>query len=208
MTWVIVDWDCKTHLPALRAVMDLYAPEFVLEMGIGIHSTPVLLEYPVKYIGIENDMEWVDLMNSKVEAEIIFHPLDSSINAGTPLSSLTKEQTDKISNYYKSLKIPAIRPNLLFVDQWTCNRVLSINALRGKFDIIIYHDCEPAGIIEYSYDRINSRGFNTYILKSAKSWTGIMIRQKIDKGFNLLKDAISPHIIIFMNKYPESNMTL
>jgi hypothetical protein len=205
MTWVICDWEVKTHIPAIRAAMGAYAPKFTLELGIGIHSTPVILEYKTKYIGIENSMEWVDIMRDKVTARFIYHQM-TGVDIGTSFHELLQEQKDEISDYYKRLELPSDRPNLLFVDSWTCNRSLSINALKDRFDIIIYHDSE--GIKEYSYDIIDFKGFNIYTLLSTKTWTGIMIRKKVDKGFELLSKVTSYLITSFTDKYPESKLQL
>lgn len=207
MTWVICDWEVKTHIPAIRGLISTYKPKFILELGIGIHSTPVILEYKTKYIGVENDMEWVNIMNEKVHARFIHHPM-AGIDVGTSLPELSADQEFEIFEYYSDLELPADRPNILFVDQWTCNRTLSINALKDRFDIIIYHDCEPKGIKEYSYDRINFEGFNIYTLISTKSWTGIMIKKEIDLGFDLLSKIMEQHILNFTKWYPDSNLKL
>jgi hypothetical protein len=202
--WIVMDWDCFTHKPVIKTVMDLYKPKFVLELGIGVHSTPLFLEYDSCYKGIENSMEWIDLMKEKVTADFVFHDLGEGIETGTLLQTLSALQVKKIIDDYDKMKLPKLRPNLLFVDQWACNRILSVNTLKKRFDLIIYHDCEPKYESEYSYSLIDFRGFNNYILKTSKSWTGIMIRKNFDKGYDLLLKKLIPYMLDFKEKYPES----
>jgi hypothetical protein len=186
--------------------MELYCPKFVFELGIGVFSTHLFLEYGVEYIGLENDIEWLNYMKTKYDFKSIFQPLDDNITIGTRLFQLNPVQKTRIYHYYEDLKLPEARPNLMFVDQWTCNRTLSINALKDRFDLIIYHDCQPPfGIEEYEYNLINFTGFNVYFLRCSINWTGIMIRKEIDKGFEAMQEKIIPHILNFRNQFPEEN---
>ncbi len=195
-------WDWKTHQPMIRAAMELYTPKFVFELGIGVFSTPLFLEYKTEYIGLENDIEWLNYMKDHYKFKSIFQPLDDNITIGTRLFQLNPVQKARIFHYYENLKLPETKPNLLFVDQWTCNRTISINALKDRFDIIIYHDCQPPnGIIEYEYNLINFEGFNVYFLTNPANWTGIMIRKEIDKGFEALAKQITPHMQWFENTH-------
>jgi len=158
-------WDWKTHQPMIRAAIELYSPKFVLELGMGTFSTPLFLEYSMEFLSIENDIEWWNYMRDHYKFKSIFHPLDDGITIGTRLFQLNPIQKWRFFHYYEDLKLPEIRPSLLFVDQWTCNRTMSINALKPRFDIIIYHDCQPpGGIEEYEYNLINFEGFNVYFL--------------------------------------------
>lgn len=201
-------WDWKTHQPLIRAMIDLYSPKFVLELGAGEHSTPVFLEYDFEFMSVENDIEWVNYMKDKYKVNILYHPIDG-VNIGTRLFQLTPLKQKRIFNYYSDMKLPEARPNLLFVDQWTCNRTLSINALKPRFDFIIYHDCQPpGGVEEYEYNLINFDGFNVYFLRNCINWTGVMIRKELDKGFEPLLLANIPHINEFKQRYPEGGATM
>jgi hypothetical protein len=203
------NWDWKTHQPLIRAAMELYKPKFVLELGIGIHSTPVFLEYKTKWQGIENDKEWMDLIKEKYNVPVTFHDLGSEVNIATYLRDLPKTKQEEIYYYYQNLKLPKLKPNLLFVDQFTCNRTLSINALSNRFNLIIYHDCNPEWYEkEYEYNLIGYEGFNNYFLKTNITWTGIMINKEVDKGFDSLRTIINPHIKIFQQQNNNGYMEL
>jgi hypothetical protein len=194
-------YEWSTHQPLIRAAMELYKPAFVLELGLGVHSTPIFLEYETTLLSIENDKEWLNHIKEKyVGIDTLFHDL-GGLKLGTHLYEISEKQKSEITNYYIGLKFPELKPNLLFVDQFTSCRTLSINALKNKFDFIIYHDCQPAGIPWYSYNLINKSGFNSYYLKTPTSWTELMVDEKKDKGFDLLNEIIIPHT----NDYKDKN---
>jgi len=193
-------YEWSTHQPIIKAVMELYTPAFVLELGIGDNSTPVFLNYKTKLLGVESDKEWIDHIRNKYKnIDVIYHDLNE-VKIFTHLKELSDDKKFEIFNYYHNLVIPELKPNLLFVDQFTACRTLSINALYDKFDLILYHDCQYAGIPFYDYNLINVNGFIKYFLKSPSSWTGLMVRTKIDKGYTALNMAILPYIIEYKNK--------
>jgi hypothetical protein len=167
---------------------------------LGDNSTPIFLKYKTKLLSVENDSEWIDYMKNKYgNIDIIYHDLND-VKIFTHLKELSDDKKNEILNYYYNLIIPELKPNLLFVDQFTACRTLSINALYNKFDFILYHDCQHAGIPFYDYNLINVNGFTKYFLKSPIAWTGLMIRTNIDKGYDALNMAILPHIMEYKNK--------
>jgi hypothetical protein len=195
------EWTWGTHQPLIKAVLDLYDPEFVLELGVGMHSTPIFLERNKLWVGVDNDKSWAQLVSEKHGIPILFQDLGEEITIATPYSSLSKEKQERITAEYKALKIPDLKPNLLFVDQFTCNRMLSINALSDKFDFIIYHDGHPDEVsIVYDYQLIDKTGFNSYALTSIFG-TVLMVRKEKDKGFQALLEIILPYIQEFKSKY-------
>ncbi|MDD3151023.1 MAG: glycosyltransferase family 2 protein [Candidatus Gastranaerophilales bacterium] len=184
------NWQWASHQPMIKGVLDLYNPQFVMELGIGDNST--MLFAGRKYIGIENDPEWIKHMEKKSRMTFLWHDLD--------------RQSGSLQDYYGSLNIPEQKPNLLFVDNYESCRMIAINTLRDKFDMIIFHDCEPGlGARVNHYDMINSEGFNVYFLKTSANWTGLMVKisSGIDRGFNTLLSKVNPHIENFKKQYPE-----
>jgi hypothetical protein len=157
-----------------------------LELGVGENSTPLFEGF--LYLGIENNRQWIDHIKSKYkDISIPHHDLVRS-----PL----------LQDYYSSIELPQEQPKLLFVDNYESCRMIAINALRDKFDLIIFHDCEPEpGARINHYEMINSEGFNVYFLKTDKNWTGLMVKD--DKGFDLLKQSVDPYINEFKKVHPD-----
>lgn len=182
-------YEWATHQPLIRAVMDVYKPQFVLELGAGDYSTPVFMEYGVKLISIESDSDWIEYLNEKYNICVWYHKVEDK-----ELNDCTYNEIASIYGYYEKLKLPYLRPNLLFVDQYSCCRTLSINALRDKFDLIIYHDSES--IQTNHYDQIDFNGFTLYELKTNGPCTMLMAKEPKD-----ITEAIKPYIDKFKNDY-------
>ena len=183
------EWNWASHQPLIKGVLDLYDPKFVLELGIGENSTPLFLNY--KYLGVENNPEWINHIKEKHRnLKLIHHNLD--------------RQEGTLQDYYNSIPVRGDSPRLLFVDNYESCRLIAINTLRDKFDLIIFHDCEPEpGARINHYDMINSEGFNVYFLKTSANWTGIMIRAIIDEGFDELSKYVTPYINRFVIDHPD-----
>ena len=194
---IVQGYEWATHQPLIRAVLDLYKPKFILELGIGIYSTPLFKNHNAMFI--ENDKDWIELMSKELEIEIIHHDL-GGIHDYDLVNQISREQQKEIEKYYKKISIPKLKPNLLFVDQVPSCRLISINALRDKFDIIIYHDDDEQGRRLNYYDLINREGFNYYSLHTDLTGVGCMIRQKLDNG--KLIETAENYIELFIEEWP------
>jgi hypothetical protein len=175
--------------------MEMYRPKYVLELGPGVYSTPIFLEYDSLYNCIENDAVWIDYLKEKYGIDVIHHDL-GNISADITFDELSFEQKKRIIMYYSAIKIPQKHPRLLFVDQYCACRMLSINTLRGEFDIIIYHDSE---IKVNRYDKVMTNGFIRYQLTTDRNSTVLMT--KINRPE--IEILIIPFIETFMREYPD-----
>ena len=183
-------WQWASHQPLIKGVLDLYSPRFILELGIGENSTPLFAG--LNYLGVENDKEWIKHIGSTCRANqlIMWHDLD--------------RQKGTLAEYYDTIPLPEDEPKLLFVDNYESCRAIAINTLRNKFDIVIFHDCEPEpGARVNHYGIVNSEGFNVYFLKTSANWTAVMIRTSIDIGFGELLLKVNKHIAEFKHKHPD-----
>jgi hypothetical protein len=193
-------YEWVTHEPLIRAVMDLYKPKFILELGIGDNSTPVLLEYGIDYLGVDSDLDWFNYMKDKYNADFLFHYSETTV--WMKYNDLTDKQKDDIVTFYKKIPIPEISPKLLFIDQYAACRVLSINALRENFDLIIFHDSENPKLNRW--DLINKTGFTFYDLKTSGASTALMVKN--DKGFEALYNAINNYIVRFLKDHKDCTL--
>jgi hypothetical protein len=195
---IIDNFQWASHQPLIHAVMELYMPKFVLEVGMGDYSTPIFLKYKLKFLGVENEKDWIERLKIKYQGiDIIHHDL-KDLDTGTCPFDLTEQKKSEIIEFYKNLDFPYIKPNLLFVDNHLPCRIFAINELGDEFDLIIYHDSQPETIIIHSYDLINLKGFNKYSLTSSDPWTTLLVRKEIDKGFDDLNRTIIPHILNYI----------
>ena len=194
-------YEWATHQPLIKTVLNLYSPQFVLELGPGVYSTSLFLENGVRLMCIENDPEWIDFLSDKFDLKVIHHDLGDMIEVHE--KDLTQKQRKEITSFYNKLLIPDIKPNLLFVDQSCSSRVISINILKDKFDFIIYHDHDKDGFRVNSYDKIDFEGFNSYILETDRTGACMMIRNNLDKGFAKSCEVIGKYIESFKTIYKD-----
>lgn len=202
------NYEWSTHRPLLQGVVAAFKPDFILELGMGVFSTPIFVDYaPEELLCVENDEEWLNHMKASFgyEHQMLLHKLDPNILLGTHPYQLTPEQRSDITNYYKELsKVIEDKKSttkFLFVDNFTCCRTIAINNLYKNFDIIAYHDCQPEGIAwyEYYFDEGLTNGYTYHLLKTPTSWTGVFIKNTLD--YTELSKVITP----FITEYCEDN---
>ena len=188
------DWQVESYRPAVLAALEIYQPALIMELGVGLYSTPL---FPDKgYIGIESDPEWFgEIIRRFPKKHFILHDLPE-LQHLTRLYELTEAQKKEIFDYYNDLFIPK-RKSLLFVDNYSCCRSIAINALRDKFDVVIFHDCQPDAWHANGYDTINPAGIQ--YLTTNDNWTGII---------GDVSAKIQPYIDAFIKQYPQCKMSL
>ena len=201
------NYEWATHQPLIKAVLEVYKPGFILELGAGYHSTLVFKEYsrelkPGGFVSIDDNKEWLGYLNDVYKTNIQWHDT-GMLNANVLYSDLTAKQKAELVSFYNSIEIPNAFLKLLFVDHFTSGRFIAISELKDKFELIIFHDCQPEGQSQFSYDLISYDGFETYYLKSETSWTCVMIKSDIYEGLKELTKAIQPYLFEFKMKYPE-----
>lgn len=181
----------STNKPLIASLLEITSPKFIVELGIGMHSTPLFINSGCEdIIFIDSDKGWLDYIRLNnvfgPRHQTLFHDLGPTKLKGVFLKHLTTDQRLGIVSYYEDLsEIVADNsgfPKMLFVDNVTCCRTLAINTLYKEFDIIIYHDCEPKGILwyEYYFNKELIHNFDNYILKTPKTWTGCFINPKLN----------------------------
>jgi len=175
-------WAWASHQPMIRMVCELYNPGYVLEIGVGIFSTSLFKD--MDYLGAETSKEWADYISTKFNVPVLNYSIDT-----------------ELAEYYDSLPIGQGQ-KLLFVDGEEGTRLTAINTLSPKFNIIIFHDCEPEpGARVNQYAKVNTEGFKTYFLKTNMNWTGLMVRK--DYGFEVFEKTIQKYIEDFKKQSPD-----
>jgi hypothetical protein len=180
----------STHVPMIKMVLELYNPAFILELGTGLHSTPLFLAHKCSRIFVENDIEWLKFMGGN-EIKII-HNTSPEYDVTNMPPKVKKEITEYYRNLHECINIKS--PALLFVDNFLSCRNIAINVLNPLFDIIIYHDCDPSFKEKIGYE-FKGKGFKSYILKCDSRWTGLLIRNSA--SLKKMKVLIEPYIELF-----------
>jgi hypothetical protein len=196
--YIATNYAWSTHQPLLQGLMEVLCPKYIVELGVGIYSTPIFLKYNFdKYIGIENDSNWLDHILNTVDHDssrcrFTHHFLNDAVIFNTRPNTVTDALKEDIRGYYnellKEVKEDKSSPKMLFVDNFTCCRTIAINTLYNAFDIVAYHDDEPAGTpwYEYYFDKSIYANCNKFTLVTPSSWTSCFIKKNINFSFDEL----------------------
>jgi hypothetical protein len=199
------DYEWSTHQPLIHLGMEFFKPELVVELGIGLFSTPLFKGHkPKSMISVENSEEWIEKMKEEIEFgddhQLLHHQFSGEFNQLSNPRLMTKEQEAEIADYYKDLasiiEDTHSDPKLLFVDNYGLCRRIAIDTVGPMFDVVIYHDCQPRGVQFYNY-RFNKRvrtRFISYVLTTKKSWTGMLVSLESDTGISAMQEAAEPFI--------------
>jgi hypothetical protein len=183
------DYAVSTHQPLIKLMAETYKPTFIMELGIGIYSTPLLMSFKAKKLFVESSLEWIEYMKPHTKKEeVIYHAVKNEHHGCAVPEPLAKE----IKDYYKELskRVPD-GLNMLFVDNYSCCRTIAIQTLQNCFDIIVYHDCEPEGarVNGYKFDLPNHDNF---VLHTPKTWAGCFINKRLNPNIKDLQNKIMP----------------
>src|SRR5262245_52614811 len=75
-------FEYGTHLPVSRAIIEVFRPRGVLELGAGKFSTPLFYHSVEKLVTIETDAKWIaevaKVVPSREHFSLIHHPIHLS----------------------------------------------------------------------------------------------------------------------------------
>ena len=165
-----------SHLPILKAVIEVAKPTNCLECGTGDHSTGLLSKID-DYTGIEHDPEWADRVRGSFgDIKIITVPLPGHIRYSHYPNAVDRESISKIKEIYSGLVRDC---ELLFIDSWACVRYIILKLFWGRFKIAVLHDTEER---RYKYDKIIEKAITKGYVhvrcvprSSKEPWTDIII---------------------------------
>lgn len=168
-----------THLPVLQSIIEIFRPRLAMELGAGLYSTPLLVDNFEWLVSVENDQFWYKKIcrryANKRNIEIIYHPIEKHIHSS--LSSLDINEVEIHRSFYQSLSDANPKSELLFVDQASCLRTISLMEMYRRFKFIVWHD---ADCDKYEYQRfydLDLSDYNRYWFRLNKYATGFMIRK-------------------------------
>jgi hypothetical protein len=194
----------STHRPLLKSLIDVFKPYFIMELGIGTYSTPILYNPSWNYIGIEQDSGWIDKITEDFNYPrniFIHHQQDSDIalrysDMPDELKISLKQYYSELSNIYSG-KYPIVEGfKMLFVDNYTGSRTIAINTMYDDFDIIAFHDSEPEfiDVYEYYFCKEIYDNYDLYTLHTDICWTSVFIKKSLKDLSQELPENINKYI--------------
>lgn len=185
-----------SHIPVNNSVISALPITGVMELGAGFNSTPIFFKSLENVVSIEADAKWIATLQSEaglVNTDtqlLIHHDVPTSIKRGTLRSNIPKSIRKEAIKFYSYHIKPEL--NYLFVDQYAGFRVDSLIYLHDKFDVIAYHDAQPADDPFYDYTAFKpSNDYLWFRYETFPGYTGVIVSKKfhtyIDDFINTLK---------------------
>jgi hypothetical protein len=174
-------FEYGTHLPVLKAVVEVFQPRGVLELGAGKFSTPLFYRHVKKVITVETDETWIHEVGKLVqprEGFALIHHRVPRLTSKTRARAISQGTKNECVKYYEGIIDRHPELDFLFIDHVSGLRSWTLFHLYTRFDFIVYHDAEEKG---HGYERFsdfdNGEYFH-YVLRAYIPHTGILIRKR------------------------------
>lgn len=200
---LLPDGGWGSHKPLLKALIDIFNPYYVMELGIGLYSTPILYNNCIKYVGVEQNLEWINKILSIPEfqnLEILHHNIDIKIDQ--KYNDIKVSNKIELIQFYQMLKnsliefgLPKNEYSMLFVDNYTGCRNIAINVMFDAFDIICYHDSEAVEWYGYDFNEELKNNYSHYTLMTNCIGTSVFIRKSLKNLSCQLGHVIEAYIV-------------
>jgi hypothetical protein len=189
---LIRDFIYGSHLPVLKAAVSYFSPDFCLELGAGKFSTPFLNQHVKQLVTVENDPDWYDELECWLPERdgfhSILHQVGSGIGPHTVYHEVPPLRRAQHNRFYRFLQqYVRLQANgslrLLFVDQFVGLRTVSLQMLADDFDLVVFHDTEPASMPSYRYDlflqTLTPTHWVNFVFRSFNVHTDLLVRRRL-----------------------------
>ncbi len=119
-----------SHLPVLNYALDKHN-EFVLEVGSGLASTPLLFRRGSNVVSYENNRDWHTKVNDHLKSEHLLNERSAYIYTDKMFAEVRSMLWDKSARHF----------SLAFIDSdvWM-DRCKFVSLIQGHADVILLHD--------------------------------------------------------------------
>jgi len=198
----IRDYKWASSIPVIRSIMDYFNPTGVLELGAGKNSTPVIYEYNKKFISIETDKEWIEMVKEIIPPRdnftLIHHAL--GINFRRTFVHIDKQIKKQCVEFYKQFISSDME--FLFVDHVAGLRVSAIIGLMNFFKYIVYHDADEPKLYGYNYlTKDITKNFIHILVRLPYVHTGILIKNQYSGDIEKFIQLLDKHNQIYCSKF-------
>jgi len=190
-----------SHIPINKSILKTFNITGVLELGSGFHSTPLFFNSCDYAISVEQDKAWIKKL--KEESQIvedgnhcmIYQDVEPCTRA-TRRKDISKDILDAASDFFIEVSADD-KLNFLFVDCYSGFRLEALDSIHHKFDCIVFHDVQPRGMINHSYEHfIPNKDFVLLKDTTFVCHSGILIKKELfDEKFEELKDTFEKEVL-------------
>lgn len=136
-----------SHIPVIKAILDVLSNPSVIEFGMGEHSTPVWLEGCSVYTGIENSADWFKSAArgisglDKCDVGMSLLDVGNDLEYNTYPKDIPPPVMLEILAMHENLSLP--NADIVYIDGWASTRFASFVTAYDKADkFVVCHDTE------------------------------------------------------------------
>lgn len=196
-------FEYGTHLPVSRALIEVFKPKGVLELGAGKFSTPLFYQKVKKLVTIETDATWIGEVAKIVPPrdgfELIHHSV--KLSSKTRARSISQKVKDECVAFYRNAMARHSGLDYLFIDQVSGLRAFTLFSLYRQFEFVVYHDAEDKG---YGYEQFadcdNGEYFH-FLMSTYIPFSGILIHRKHAAKMAEFKQALERHALAYWTEH-------
>lgn len=173
-------FEYGTHLPVLQAILEVFQPQGVLELGAGKFSTPLFYHYGKTLVTLETDAKWFGEVARTLPGRKGFSLIHHDVGRLT-----SRSRTDSIPigikhdcvGYYREIIARHPELDFLFIDHVSGLRAFTLSSLYDEFNFVVYHDAEDKGYRYEEFATVDNGKFIHLVLQAFIPHTGILIRK-------------------------------
>lgn len=199
-----------SHFPVLKAVLETFEVQGVVEIGSGLTSTPFFAQHGA-VTSLETNSKWITSVEEALakfdEAKVVHIKIKAlgktdSWTMGTDFDSVFETQSQVLSDvlmqYTTAIKAHS-HLDLLFVDQEPVQlRALSLLQLYSRFKIVAWHDAEQSAInYEFFLKYANLTDYELHTSRLLSPHTGILVHKSISTKIGPFLNRVAANAKIY-----------
>jgi predicted O-methyltransferase YrrM len=191
-----------SHRPLIKTIMEVLTPKHVLEIGLGLFSTPLIYKYNTKLTCIESDYNWISKVLEKLPMKKGFKVIHHNIKLSykKTYEQVDQKIKDEAVEFYKKFLTPDM--DFLFVDHIGALRVDTVMNLYKRFPIIAYHDAEETSDKYYYYHLFKPTEEYTHKINETPTYqTGYAIHKKFEPFMKKFYEELYKNNKLYCSEY-------
>lgn len=190
------EFTLGTHLPVLQAVLKVFKPSGVMELGVGLKSTPLLYDDRKLLVSIESDLKWLEKVKPLVPLrdrfELVHHDIGHGIHVKTKYKQITPIVVEECIEFYSTF-VNKYDLDFLFIDHVSGLRAITLTELFDRFLIVAYHDAQHPGYCYEKFLEVDSNDYLHFMFESLGVYTGILIHGKYVEKIKVFNDVLKKY---------------
>lgn len=187
------EFTLGTHLPVLSSILEVFEPLGIVELGVGLKSTPLLYNYGKELLSIESDLEWLKKVEQVVaprnDVTMVHHDIGHDVNVKTKYNQISAQVLEECMEFYNALTKDKYF-DFLFIDHVSGLRIHTLIELFDRFQVVAYHDAQHPGYYFDRFSSVDSSDYLHFMFESLGVYTGVLVHKKHSEKIEAFEEAL------------------